>query len=233
MPNWKNEAEYMKFGPKFGLKGWAWEFMRRNPAYSRDYENSAAGVQPFVAIAVEGLGATESKSLTLKKIAAIYGARWGQLGPIADPGGDVIPKFLAFPIETEAAMIGAFFEIPKLRTSVVQHPYFATITFDLRGPLETQLKSARLVLRSRKKSSTLTGMSTKKPVHPAPTQWQTYLRVLDAVAAGAKSKEIIKTMAYDKKFGSAQAGVDSPAKRLSAHRKAAIALRSNPLSILR
>ena len=36
-PDWRNDEDYACFDKKFPDEGWAWEFIRRNPAYAKDW----------------------------------------------------------------------------------------------------------------------------------------------------------------------------------------------------
>ena len=37
MPDWRNEDDYERT-KTLSAEGWAWEFLRRNPEYRKDYE---------------------------------------------------------------------------------------------------------------------------------------------------------------------------------------------------
>lgn len=227
MKDWRDPAKY-EFPDAQDLRRWAWEFMRRNPDYRHDHESARHG-QTAIFVETSGFGLPAGTGLNFKQcVASFYGARWGQAPTIQDPACDAVPDFRVFPLELGAESVGAFFQVSRPSGGLIQHPHFLTIAIDLRGPASTQLAEIRELIKRRQK-----GIPVRKPTQPAIKEWKLYLRVLDAMDVGAKSKEIIAVLDYEKNYASTGAQADATSKRLSAHRKQARRLRDDPLAILR
>ena len=217
MPNWKDPKAYEK---KRDRTGWAWEFMRRNAKYRDDFAKAAKAWKaiPRKKFMYVGPGAIEAERLSRE-----LGAKWGQLGAIADPSCDAVPKFtLSGPTQPDGQQVDDFYYEPDQSGHFIQKPEFATLTFDLRRPLRPQLKRAGSLLQAREKR-----VKSIKPARSSETTWGLYLRVLDAKEAGVKTSEIIAAIkAY--KIIDYYAALD----RVSDHLKRARQLRDNPLALI-
>lgn len=221
-PDWKKPEHYEL---KLDRAGWAWEFMRRNPQYRADYRNATQDLAASLTLSFGRRGETLARDADRRAIQ--YGAKWGQRGPIADPRSDRVPRFFRFAVETEAEMLGAFYQKADDRDAVIQHPDFATLTFRLAESIDQQLTRAKRLLKERQK-----GKVVSKPVYKGAKQWPVYLRILDAREAEATSEEIIDAIplftlkAKDKEPGYAN-------KKLWAYVESAEKLRDDPLRLIR
>ena len=115
-----------------------------------------------------------------------------------------------------------------------QHQYLVLV-FDLAAPLEPQLEKVRQRLSVTQEwfqQATQGDKKHKKAKYLAKKNWQTFLRLLDAEAAGASLEEIRDNLV---EYEPESADADHKAKaanKLWRHRKLAHDLRDNPLQIL-
>ncbi|MGA8709216.1 MAG: DUF6499 domain-containing protein [Steroidobacteraceae bacterium] len=237
MPDWQNPSDY-SFTAKLNDSGWAWEFLRRNAQYRKDYEKVTTKLA-VKASAVSHL----TYGLTLDSPEADIrwdlGLHWWIFGPIRDPSCDAHPRFLTgFPLQPDSIEIGTYFsrrpdhagleeattphEIPR-----VQRSEFATLLFDLRKPWGAQGRRAQMIFTTRQ--TALSAVMKKTPPHKGSHNWPTYLRVIDAREAKQTSVQIAKVLLADK-FGN-KSGSD-PAKKIEKYWEQAKRLRADPLSIL-
>jgi hypothetical protein len=222
MPNWKDPKAYKK---KLDRAGWAWEFMRRNPIYRADHAKAA---DAWAQVPRQGQFFMGGGAYKAEQFARELGAKWGQLDPIANPDRDEVPRFLlAGPIEPDGEQVAGFYLLEEQSDTPQQQLEFATLTFDLRRPLNPQLSRARLLLRERKKS-----VATVRPVRSSESQWPLYLRVLDAKEAGAKTSEIIAAIYAYRKLREEINKIYAAQDRVADHWKRARQLRDDPLSLI-
>src|SRR5687768_3496712 len=134
MPDWTDQTYYKKKRTRFE---WTWEFMRRSPKYRKDYEYFEKLRKPLQqGVLYKGEGAAV---VQVDEVGRRLGADWGQRNYIADPARDRPPTFVhAGPVEPADDELGAYYD-----EDGVQEENFATLTFDLRRPLEPQLERAR------------------------------------------------------------------------------------------
>jgi len=220
MPQWKCDADY-EFTKKLDRAGWAWEFMRRNDKYRSDYAGFVSARKKLRRV---GPHVRDPAAWDIDARGFQLGADWGQLGSIADPARDEVPRFFVLgPLEPDGEQLEAFFKNADERSIGVQKEEFATLVFDVRRPLSEQLRRAKSMLRRRRKSVT-----SIKPVRAADRMWLLYLRVLDAREAGAPSKQITALLKQYQHL-------DKIAKpdRTWDHFARARWLRENPLSLIR
>lgn len=226
MPDWRKSADYA-FTSKLDLAGWAWEFMRRNRDYHLDFERFRAAVDGLSKESFLHRGEDAYALEDAHRLGTQLGAKWGQGGPIADPARDLPPSFLhVFPLEPDGWQIDAWFQEAGPHGPPMQIARYATLTFDLTRPLKPQLARARHRLSLRQSDFP----PEKKP--KGKTYWPTYLRLLDAVAAEADTPQIISGIeAYRHLDNTAATGYRAN-DRVSDHKKAALKLLANPLSLL-
>jgi hypothetical protein len=63
--NWRNEAGYI-FGDDFLPSAWAWEFLRRNPEYQKDWNTVKERLRPFAAAYPE-ISASDLLMMSIRK----------------------------------------------------------------------------------------------------------------------------------------------------------------------
>jgi hypothetical protein len=232
MPNWKNRTEY-EFDDRLDRARWAWEFMRRNSEYRADYAESKAA---WKAIPRDGhshiyRGESAERALAADELSRKLGAKWGQRGPIWDPSSDQVPPwFGAFPIEPDADEVDSYYRESEPGGLLEQVPEFVTLTFDARMPIPPQLERAGAIIEARQLQ-----VGTESTVNKGLYIWPTYLRLLDALEAGASTPDIINGIeTYLELKDTGKDGARYPANdRISDHKKSALGLRANPLALLR
>jgi hypothetical protein len=176
---------------------WAWEFLRRNPDYRRDY-------QAFITIwrALEAAyGAPPRRDFSRwKRDPRAYGPLPGD-AELAASGGELCTVddrvllecwmgakwgFHKFPLEP-ARIAPAPDELswrpPSPATSIDEACRF-DISFDLSLPLPPQLEAARFRLVSRAADLRRSGLAAPKTVANQRARWTRMLRLLDEQAAG-------------------------------------------------
>lgn len=225
VPNWKKSADYA-FTTKLDRRGWAWEFMRRSPEYRADFAKVA---KAWKAVPREGHLFKGAKAFDVERLERQLAARWGQGGPFADPSSDRVPPFLRlFPIQPDGEQIDSFYYEPDESGLYVQRPDYATLTFDLRKPLPQQLRRAGSMLKKRQINVVIT-----KPPNKGADLWPLYLRVLDADEAGATTAQVIAAIYEYKQLPNSAADGYQADDRVFDHRKRAMSLRADPLTLIR
>jgi hypothetical protein len=201
--DWRSPADY-EYCAALSRQQWAWEFLRRNPAYRADYA-------AFSAI--------------WRALEADYGAppgrdfqRWKQdpraYGPLPGAGMDSIAGASGelCVVEDERVLLecwmGAkwgFYKFPldPLRTAppgaeelgwrppptaterAAGDPYRVDLAFDLARPLAPQLEAAKIRLVGRAADLRRAGLPAPLGVARERARWTGWLRLLDADGAGA------------------------------------------------
>lgn len=177
---------------------WAWEFLRRNPDYRRDY-------QAFIAIwrALEAdYGAPPHRDFSRwKRDPRAYGPLPGD-AELAAPGSELCTvdddrvllecwmgakwgfhKFPLDPARTAPAPDELSWRPPPQSVASVEPPYRLDLTFDLSLPLPPQLEAAKFRLVSRAAELRRQGLVAPKTVANQRARWTTMLRMLDGVMA--------------------------------------------------
>jgi len=173
---------------------WAWEFLRRNPDYRRDY-------QAFIAIwrALEAdYGSPPQRNFSRwKQDARAYGPLPGN-AEIAAPEGELCMGedervllecwmgakwgFYKFPLDPERVAPGPdelSWRPPPESDSEVEAPYRLDLTFNLSLPLPPQLEAAKFRLVSRASELRRQGLAAPKTVANQRERWTRMLRLLD------------------------------------------------------
>jgi hypothetical protein len=224
MPNWKSEEEYTALTDELDEPGWAWEFLRRNPEYCKDYQLAevSAPKKTGPAWLVVAPGGEEPLSWKL-------GKKWQISGPIRDPKNNDPPLFMAaYPREPHLDGIAEFFADTDKGGSTPQSSDFATLVFDLRRQLVPQIKRATERLNQRQAL-----IAVQKSPHKGSEKWPLYLRLLDAKRAGASTAEIIATIETYAHLGNEAADGYAADKAVAANLKAASLLLRRALTILK
>lgn len=173
---------------------WAWEFLRRNPDYRRDY-------QAFIAIwrALEAdYGAPPNRDFSRWKLdPRAYGPLPGN-AELAASGGELCTVdddrvllecwmgakwgFHKFPLDPERVAPGPdelSWRPPPQPGMPVEAPYRLDLTFDLSLPLPPQLEAAKFRLVSRAAELRRQGFAAPKSVANQWEHWLEMLRQLD------------------------------------------------------
>ena len=208
MPDWRKQEDY-SFTEGLSNYRWAWEFLRRNPDYKKDWEQAlrlylkfcadhgkqAAGERLCYGEQVEpsdhrfSIGDSRLRPEMLEK--------WGTVG-FVNPEQDN-PERLCFkpkaryPFSHRGPTVEAEAEGVDLRLRL--EAYQVAIVYDVRFPLEDQVKNSRLHLRQHLSYFTkaLGGKVFPRP-HRMPVEWRRYLRLLDGREAGATYKQLAETI---------------------------------------
>ncbi len=177
---------------------WAWEFLRRNPDYRRDY-------QAFLAIwhALEAdYGAPPNRDFSKwKQDPRAYGPLPGA-AELAAPGGELCTVdddrvllecwmgakwgFHKFPLDPERiapASDELSWRPPPQPAAPIDAPYRLDLAFDLSLPLPPQLEAAKFRLVSRAAELRRQGLAAPKSVANQRVRWIAMLRLLDGAAA--------------------------------------------------
>lgn len=177
---------------------WAWEFLRRNPDYRRDY-------QAFITIwrALEAdYGAPPNRDFSKwKQDPRAYGPLPGD-AELAAPTGELCVVeddrvllecwmgakwgFYKFPLDPEriAPRPDELSWRPPPQSDVAaEAPYRLDITFDLSLPLPPQLEAAKFRLVSRAAELRRQGLAAPKSVANQRARWTPMLRLLDGATA--------------------------------------------------
>ena len=173
---------------------WAWEFLRRNPDYQRDY-------QAFITIwrALEAdYGAPPQRDFSRwKQDPRAYGPLPGD-ADLAAPGSELCTVdddrvllecwmgakwgFHKFPLDPARTVPGPdelSWRPPPQPDTPVDAPCRLDLTFDLSLPLPPQLEAAKFRLISRAAELRRQGLSAPKTVANQRARWTQMLRLLD------------------------------------------------------
>lgn len=190
-PDWKNPKKY-EYVNGLSLNQLAWEFLRRNPEYVKDWD--LCNKTPL-----------RDKDSKFEKAFFEVSFKWGISGELKDPdktyedikvdsdlgiafeplGGD--DTFLLDKTEDEEIRI--LLGLPDFKTGAIN------INFNFLLPINPQLEVAKKRLYSLQKSAKEKwNLKTRKAFKPRKDEWILLLRVLDAEAAGATNKEIANVL---------------------------------------
>jgi hypothetical protein len=177
---------------------WAWEFLRRNPAYQADYRQ-------FIALwhALEAdYGAPPHRDFPRWKLdPRAYGPLPGAAA-LGSPSGELCLGdneqvllecwmgakwgFYKFPLDPARTAPGTdelSWRPPPQADAPVEAPWRLDLAFDLSLPLPPQLEAAKFRLVSRAAELRRQGLTAPKTVENQHAQWTAMLRLLDDAAA--------------------------------------------------
>lgn len=174
---------------------WAWEFLRRNPDYRRDY---AAFIAIWHALETD-YGAPPNRDFAKwKQDPRAYGPLPGD-AELAAPTGELCVVedervllecwmgakwgFYKFPLDPERTAPGPdelSWRPPPQSDGAVQAPYRVDIAFDLSLPLPPQFEAAKFRLVSRAAELRRQGLAAPKTVASQRACWEMMLRLLDS-----------------------------------------------------
>ena len=173
---------------------WAWEFLRRNPAYRRDY---AAFIAIWRALEAD-YGAPPHRDFSKWKLdPRAYGPLPGD-AELAAPTGELCVVedervllecwmgakwgFYKFPLDPERVAPGPdelSWRPPPQSDGAVEAPYRVDLAFDLSLPLPPQLEAAKFRLVSRTAELRRQGHAAPKNVANQRARWIAMLQLLD------------------------------------------------------
>lgn len=215
--NWQDPADYAFTQ---GLNGaqWAWEFLRRNPDYQREYAafrstwdelETAYGHPPHrdftawkqdpraYAIADDGGGSDCRVDRDKVLIECHLGARWGfykfPVDPsVDDPVGEGLLTWRPLPQGVE--LVG-----PEDQVWLGDDSSRVALGFDLSQSLRDQLEDARRLLAVLRRQRLKQGLMRPRTVTDCCEDWTLYLRLLDADAEGASPTRLGSHIGLDEK----------------------------------
>lgn len=181
-PDWKKEADYPAASDTSPDR-WAWEFLRRNPYFKAEMKQAMQ----------EQSKAKETGTLDIAWNRQPVGAilkRWGVAVPylpqwIESLGLDSPVRFEAYPRDLDYASIeGRGYKLALASQST------RCLEFDLTAPIPPQLEKAKRMLLASQEMPALKELGVRARNNEQTAMFPRYLRLLDAIDAGAARKEI-------------------------------------------
>jgi hypothetical protein len=169
---WRDPTKYPD-AESTSLHRWAFEFLMRNPKYLREWDEALNWQKAQ-------LEAGASPLETVKRIDALR-ARWG------------INSFHNWDEEHPLDTATQFDRAPRRTVAVSTRDDRVRLEFDLDKPVDPQIERARHTLNAEQQKRFPHFKRKRNQVQKFPI----YLRVLDAIAAGASLEEMLKVFAYE------------------------------------
>lgn len=211
--DWRRAEDYA-FTAELDAGGWAWQFLRRNPAYHQDYGWFIAtwraleadyGTPPArdffrwkqdprawrAESEVAGCGTEICPGENDQVLIECWmGAKWGFRKFPVDPALD-FPEALSWREQPQT--------VPRLPAGAAASasPSRVTLEFDLSRPLETQLEAARRQLAGTRHGLAQAGQLPPLSLRQGAPVWRTALRLLDGLTAGADLAELSAALCLD------------------------------------
>jgi hypothetical protein len=205
--DWRASSDY-EHCAALTREQWAWEFLRRNPAYRADYaafiaiwraleadygappqrdfqrwKQDPRAYGPLPGAAPESLEGTSGELCVVDDERVLLecwmGAKWGFYKFPLDPARDTPPA------ADELSWRPPLPADPR----PAGDPYRLDVTFDLSRPLPPQLEAAKQRLAGRVAELRRAGLAAPLAVAGQRGEWTRWLRVLDADAAGVAVAE--------------------------------------------
>jgi len=207
--DWRQEADYA-YCQQLDLAGWAWQFLRRNPAYQADYAEFITLWQQLE----EAYGAPPQRDFFKWKQDP---RAWRAEAEIATCGSEICPGendqvliecwlgakwgFRKFPIDPAILLPDSLSwrEFP-IQVAAIESPGFVpspdrlALIFDLALPLPAQLEAAKHRLIAASIRLTGTGNPAPRNLREGAPIWLTQLRILDALAASEALPKIAQAL---------------------------------------
>lgn len=220
--DWR-EADHYKYLDDFDSKEqWAWEFLRRNPEYQRDYDiakdkNILYGKNKKKnAIFSPRRHEDESPKMWRKKVIyagnipmeyspmRYYGKKWGINGNIQNPEHDDTPKFYS---EAYPKIINRYSEVERYLEPDSLDPDFGQpqngvvlIAFDVNGNRDSQIQSVRELLSNSEAALIAEGESKSPKTNFSRKSLAKEIRHLDAKSKNAEAKDIYEFLYRKSKY---------------------------------
>jgi len=241
LPDWQNPAQYPN-PAQASRVDWAWEFLRRNPDYQRLWSHLIKPSYKRAHVKFSWRHVVPPAQLVSNRIRpylhctagnyplAIFRARFGIVTVPPNPS-EPKPKLRFDPevIRYARKPLKRGGTPPAWTYSVTANlqDHEVLIWFDLRWPIEAQLKSAKKLLKQQINQNLPKGNQFQFRIRPQ--QYARYLRLLDAKIAGATNAQVAHLIyprlpnTYTNPAGSRQVRRD---------RAIATSLRDNPWRIV-
>ena len=182
-PDWKNEQKYPN--PRnTSPEEWAWEFVRRNHEYQKDYESLVAGLPP---LKTQKDNWSKYEPVN-KEIRKHFSQKFGV--SYARSPSKRFSKNLKF--ERQPVIITK----PRIKKYEINYGE-VLVSFDLLKPINPQLKKIKIELEKQKDIFHEIYKEPENKKRAQTEKYQTYLRVLDAKYAKVKNSEIAKILYPD------------------------------------
>lgn len=201
-PNWKNAADYA-YTKKLDAAGWAWEFLRRNKKYRKDYQALVSGAYTTVSCEPPKKAGETDKQWVVRCIQEdvepnelspelTLARKWGLKWSLRDPLFNAIElKTGGKPVEFDPGVVAHFpriwdelLNVPTVEeeggVTVVRRDRLVAV-LDLTGPMTPQLANLRNAFQSAKASMTADGTKQGMTSKPKQTAFLQGIRALDAL----------------------------------------------------
>ena len=209
LPDWRDASAYSHLDPETTTGAqWAWEFLRRNENYQKDYAQWAKvpkrGPESVAYIkAMLERHIQEGKPLEgqhFENPVHVIGRKYGlqtMFGVIPDPANDK-PRLMFEPLffsmtdwlyEQKINQASADLGLPRSASTPPLQEGEVRLIIDVRYPIKRQINQAMPMLKDLQKSL-LSNASDKRPGGKKVRLYQNYLRVLDADVSRATPKEM-------------------------------------------
>ena len=186
-PNWRKKRSYEHLA-KNTPNQWAWEFLRRNPAYIKGWSQSKDKDNLRLALKWGIAGLLKDPSKRYKDI-----KQDPDRGICFDPPGGFETLTMG---KTEEEREHLFYGLPNFETGK------QSFEFNFYLPINPQLKVAKkMLLRLQERGK------GRKAFKPRPDEWIILLRVLDAKAEGIRDKEVAEILFPDQQSDDINAGI--------------------------
>ncbi len=180
MPDWRNPEDYA-YCQGISWHDWAWEFLRRNPAYARAWR-ACQEAQAAIAAAPEcdRQAAVDSRDREYRAV----GDTWGLARPL-DPTFSSL-KATPYWLHAVGVAIISHYSVSQWE-GWPGYPSDVGLRFDFSQPIEQQLRHAAQILgrfAQRLEDDGITLVPAKPKIKASVRRFTLYLRLLDAEAEG-------------------------------------------------
>lgn len=205
--NWKELKDY-EFTKTLNSKKWAWEFLRRNPDYIKEWEkelplelerrkNILSDPETKDCSHLEGYrkNTPESSHFIIRGHSLNkYFKKWGILNLVNPDQDNPFPDpFNQFPSFEYGTVRGGNIGHGKYINDNPLGPY-VSIVFDITRPLKPQFAYAQKILLETQKDQAREGKISISKVNKHKDNWIEYLRILDAKTENISNEEIARVM---------------------------------------
>ena len=192
-PKWKKRKSYA-YTEEFNNAQWAWEFLRRNPDYRKDWKSWHAPNAPVTDDQVRHLAEISGFSTVTKEnvraALADVGAKKWHLAFACNPFYPVSSGLSPWDIGTrpwEPIMLSKHESLEGFKWLLRRGPHVQAFALALDRPMDRQIDWLKRMIGEYQKKH---GIDIKAVPGSHQEKWELYLRVLDARAAGATYGQI-------------------------------------------
>lgn len=201
MADWKNPGDYPSEKEALGasLDLWAFCFLRRNKKFLNEFMEAKKLPHPKVDDTGQPVGWNQSPT---GKVLKNWGVEWPCLPEWIENGlSDSPVRFQKHPVYARSV------KIEGMRYKLMPESEFRVVLeFDLEAPLQAQLERAKKMLDASKNQ-----IKEKLPAdnRKQVAMYPLYLRVLDAMAAGATKAKIAEVFSLERPDGVTEKDIDN------------------------